>query len=105
MIAHNAASRGYQFASQNQSLVLRISRDLDGSIISRKIPFHDMLAHALDERAAGASLELHEFGNAVVLFSPDHSYAYINERSAGVGDSLVVYGADSARLAAKRWPR
>ncbi|XLY90506.1 hypothetical protein ACK8QS_22815 (plasmid) [Ectopseudomonas mendocina] len=75
MIAHNAASRGYQFASQNQSLVLRISRDLDGSIISRKIPFHDMLAHALDERAAG------------------------------VGDSLVVYGADSARLAAKRWPR
>ncbi|WP_288076580.1 hypothetical protein [Pseudomonas sp.] len=73
--------------------------------IESAIPFLDMRAHALAERETGNVLELHEFGEVVVLYSPSHHYAYVNERSHGVGYSLVIDAgdADSAEHAAQQW--
>ena len=51
-------------------------------------------------------LEYIEFADGVaVLFSPVFGYAYINQRSPGVGDSMLVEsgGADSADHAARIW--
>jgi len=83
--------------------------------IAAAIPFVDMRSHATEVRDMAAAvlaeqgdqevLTVSEHGDIVVLYSPVFGYAYVNERSAGVGDSLIIDNgeADSPEHAARRW--
>ena len=69
------------------------------------IEMRDMAKAVIEEQGDQAVLELHEFGDVVVLYSPTFGYAFVNERSTGIGNSLQIDGgnADSAEHAAQQW--
>lgn len=77
--------------------------------IEEAMPFVDFAREAsaavtYDEALAGEVFcELHAVGNVSVLFFPASGTAMVNERSAGVGDSLYVGHAESAEDAAAQW--
>ena len=95
------------------TLVIKASTNTD--TIESTIPFLDMRAHAIEVRDMAAAiineqgdqdvLELHQFGDVHVLYSPTFGYAYVNEKTTGTGDSLVIDNgeADSAEHAAAQW--
>ena len=68
--------------------------------IYEAIPYLDMCQEAIERRDDAAAV-LEEQGNQTVLeysqadgvdvlYSPDFGYALVNERTAGVGDSLLI---------------
>jgi hypothetical protein len=80
------------------------------------IPYNDMRREARERRDDAAAvleeqgdqqvLEYVEYGDGVaVLYSPAWGYAYVNKRSNGVGDSILIEqgNADSADHAAHIW--
>lgn len=92
---------------------LTIRATTTNEAIEDAIPFLDMRSHAIEMRDMAAAvieeqgdqnvLELHEFGDIVVLYSPDFGYAYVNERSVGVGNSLVVENDHTLEECVKHW--
>lgn len=95
--------------------MLTITATTSTEDIEAAIPFLDMRAHAIEQRDYAAAvleeqgdevvLELCEFGNVVVLYSPIFGYAYVNERSEGAGNSLLIDNGEavSAEHAAQQW--
>lgn len=83
--------------------------------IEAAIPFADMRREAIERRDDAAAVlaeqgdqvvaELHEIDGVTVLYSPVFGYAYVNEMTSGVGDSLVIDSgeADSPEHAARVW--
>lgn len=96
-------------------LTITITATTTTQAIEAAIPFLDMREHAIEQRDMAAAvideqgdeavLELHEIDGATVLFSPIFGYAYVNEMSPGVGDSLLIGNgeADSPEDAAQQW--
>lgn len=94
-------------------LKLHITASTTVEEIEAAIPFVDMRKEAIERRddAKGLEdsdevvLELHEFGDVLVLFSPVFGYALVNEKTSGTGDSLLIDNgqADSAEHAAQQW--
>jgi hypothetical protein len=96
-------------------LKLHITASTTTEEIEAAIPFLDMRKEAIERRDDALAvaeeqgdqevLELHEFGDVLVLFSPVFGYALVNEKTAGVGDSMLIDsgGADSAEHAAQQW--
>ena len=83
--------------------------------IEAAIPYLDMRKEAIERRDDAAAvlteqgdqevLELHRIDGVDVLFSPAFAYALVNERTGGIGDSLLI-GADeckSPEYAASVW--
>ena len=95
--------------------IITIKASTATSEIEAAIPFLDMRAHAIEMRDMAYQvmaeqgdqdvLELHEIDGVTVLFSPVWGYAYVNESSPGVGNSLEICNgeADSPEAAAARW--
>ncbi len=91
---------------------LEITASTSTDAIEAAIPFLDMRAHAIDLRDMAAAvieeqgdqlvLEVHDVDGVSVLYSPTFGYAYVNEPSPGVGDSVLIDNgeADSAEHAA-----
>lgn len=83
--------------------------------IAVAIPYADMRVEARDRRDDAAAvlaeqgdqivLELHDIDGVDVLYSPAYSYAMVNERSPGVGDSLLIATGecDSPEMAVLIW--
>lgn len=83
--------------------------------IEAAIPFLDMREHAIEQRDMAAAvideqgdqtvLELHDIDGVTVLYSPAFGYAYVNQASPGVGNSLLIDNgeADSPEDAAQQW--
>lgn len=101
---------------QRVEVAFDISASTDDAEIESAIGYCDMSKEAkerrddaaavMDEQGDQKVLEYIEFADGVaVLFSPVFGYAYINQRSPGVGDSMLVEsgGADSADHAARIW--
>lgn len=96
-------------------LTLEIKATTTTDEIEGAIQFIDMREHAIEQRDYAAAvldeqgdetvLELHELGDVIVLFSPIFGYAYVNERTHGVGNSLLIENgqADSPEDAAEQW--
>jgi hypothetical protein len=88
------------------TIELIISATTTDAQIEAAIPFIDMRHHATEVRDMAAAvlqeqgdierLELHEIDGISVLYSPEYAYAYVNQVSSGVGNSLVI-DADGAR--------
>ena len=82
------------------TLTLKIDATTTNDAIEAAMPYLDMRSHAIerrddalavdDEHPVGTVLELHDVGGIDVLWSPTHGYAVINERSGGIGNSLVL---------------
>lgn len=96
------------------SLILVIKGSTSTQQIEEAIRCIDMRQHAIERRDAAAViaqqgdqavLELHEIDGVEVLYSPVFGYAYVNGRSGGTGDSIVLDNgeADSAERAARLW--
>lgn len=95
--------------------VFSITATTPTEAIESAIPFLDMRAHAIEVRDMASAvlaeqgdqevLQLHDVGGVSVLYSPTFGYAYVNEQSGGVGDSLIIGSgdADSAEHAAQQW--
>ena len=96
-------------------LTLTISATTTTKQIEAAIPFLDMRTEAMERRDDAAAvlaeqgdqavLELHEIDGVTVLYSPVFGYAYVNEQSHGVGNSLLINNgeADSPDHAAQQW--
>lgn len=86
-------------------LTLTITATTTTEAIEAAIPFLDMREHAIEQQGDQTILELHEINGAAVLYSPEFGYAYVNEMSPGVGDSLLIGNgeADSPEDAAQQW--
>ena len=96
-------------------LTLTITATTTTEDIEAAISFLDMRDHAIEQRDMAAAvieeqgdqnvLELHEIDGVTVLYSSTFGYAYVNERSPGVGNSLLIDNgkADSAEHAAQQW--
>ena len=67
------------------------------------IEARDMVAAVLQEQGDSVTLELHEIDGITVLFSPVFGYAWVNEVSTGVGNSLFVEYAQTPDDAAAEW--
>lgn len=84
-----------------KTLTIRASTTTDE--IDAAIPYVDMRKEAIERRDDAAAvlaeqgdqevLELHHIDGVDVLFSPVFAYALVNERTTGIGDSLLI-GAD-----------
>ena len=95
--------------------MLNITATTSDEQIEDAIRFLDMQSHALEMRDMARAviaeqgdqivLELHEFGDVVVLWSPVFGHAYVNEHSSGVGNSLTIESGEcpSPEHAAKVW--
>jgi hypothetical protein len=93
--------------------ILTITGATSTDQIEQAIPYLDMRAHAIEIRdmADGVLddsetvLELHEAGDILVLYSPVFDYAYVNEQSVGVGDSLTIDNDEAGGVAGavKQW--
>lgn len=80
------------------ALIIRATTTTEA--IEAAIPFLDMREHAIELRDMAAAViaeqgdqvvaELHEIDGIAVLWSPVFEYAYVNERSGGIGDSLLI---------------
>lgn len=96
-------------------LKLAIAATTTTEAIEQAIPFLDMREHAIelrdmaaaviDEQGDQAALELHDIDGVTVLYSPAFGYAYVNQASPGVGNSLLIGNgeADSPEHAAQQW--
>lgn len=96
-------------------LKLTITAATSNETLEQEIPFIDMREHAAEMRDMAAAvteeqgdqvvLELHDIDGVTVLYSPAFSYAYVNEMSVGVGNSLLIGNgeADSPEHAAQQW--
>lgn len=96
-------------------LKLTITATTTTEAIEAAIPFLDMRDHAaevrdmaaavIEEQGDQAVLELHDIGGVTVLYSPAFDYAYVNETSPSVGNSLLIGNgeADSPEHAAQQW--
>ena len=96
-------------------LTLTIKASTNTDSIEAAIPYLDMRQEAIERRDDAAAvleeqgdqvvLELHKINGVDVLYSPAFGYAYVNEASPGVGNSLVISGgeADSPEHAAGKW--
>lgn len=96
-------------------LKLTITATTANEAIEAEIPFLDMRDHAaevrdmaaavIEEQGAQVVLELHEIDGVTVLYSPVFGYAYVNQASPGVGNSLLIGNgeADSPEHAAQQW--
>ncbi len=96
-------------------LKLAIAATTTTEAIEQAIPFLDMREHAIelrdmaaaviDEQGDQAVLELHDIDGVTVLYSPAFGYAYVNQASPGVGNSLLIGNgeADSPEHAAQQW--
>ena len=83
--------------------------------IAAAIPYADMRVEARDRRDDAAAvlaeqgdqivLELHDIDGVDVLYSPAYSYAMVNERSPGGGDSLMIANSecDAPEMAVLIW--
>lgn len=95
--------------------ILTVKASTTNEALESAIPFLDMREHAQEARDTAAAvieeqgdqdvLEYHDIGGVSVLISPVFGYAYVNELSAGVGNSLVLENgeADDAEHAASVW--
>jgi hypothetical protein len=82
------------------TLTLKIDATTTDDAIEAAIPYLDMRSHAIERRddalavendhQVGTVLELHDVGGVDVLWSPTYGYALVNERSGGIGSSLVL---------------
>lgn len=82
--------------------ILTIRATTTDQEIENALPFLDMRQHAIERRNDAAAvlpeqgdetvLEVEEFEGTTVMYSPIFSYAYVNGRSAGVGDSYLLDG-------------
>ena len=101
---------------QRAEVFFVISASTDDAEIESAIGYCDMSKEAkerrndaaavMDEQGDQKVLEYVEFADGVaVLYSPEFGYAYVNQRSPGVGDSMLIEngGADSADHAAHIW--
>jgi hypothetical protein len=100
---------------EKNMLKLTISATTSTEAIEAEIPFIDMREHAIEMRDMAAAvleeqgdqevLDLHDIDGVTVLYSPTFGYAYVNEMSSGVGDSLLIGNgeADSPEFAAQQW--
>lgn len=96
-------------------LTLTITATTTTEAIEAAIPFLDMCDHAAEMRDMAAAvieqqgdqnvLELHDIDGVTVLYSPVFGYAYVNQASPGVGNSLLIGNgeADSPEHAAQQW--
>lgn len=96
-------------------LKLTITATTANEAIEAATPFLDMRDHAAEVRDMAAAvieeqgdqvvLELHEIDGVTVLYSPVFGYAYVNQASPGVGNSLLIGNgeADSPEHAAQQW--
>ena len=96
-------------------LTLEIKASTTIEAIEAAIPYLDMRREAIERRDDAAAvlqeqgdqvvLELHDVDGVDVLYSPVFGYAYVNERSPGIGNSLVISSgeADSPEHAAEQW--
>lgn len=80
--------------------ILTISATTTTEQIEAAIPYVDMRKEAIERRDDAAAvlseqgdqdvLELHDIDGVDVLYSPVFGYALVNERTSGVGDSLLI---------------
>lgn len=96
-------------------LKLTITATTATEAIEAAIAFIDMREHAIEMRDMAAAvieqqgdqtvLELHDIDGVTVLYSPAFGYAYVNQASPGVGNSLLIDNgeADSPEDAAQQW--
>lgn len=96
-------------------LKLTITATTANEAIEAATPFLDMRDHAaevrdmaaavIEEQGAQVVLELHEIDGVTVLYSPTFGYAYVNEKSTGIGNSLLIGigEAESPEDAAQQW--
>jgi hypothetical protein len=96
-------------------LTLTIKASTTTESIEAAIPYLDMRQEAIERRDDAAAvlgeqgdqtvLELHNISGVDVLYSPVFGYAYVNETSPGIGNSLVISSgeADSPEQAAEKW--
>lgn len=93
---------------------LTINPATTSAVITDTVAFIDMREHAIEclDDAVAANLpkdetllELHSFGDIVVLYSPTWDYALVNEHGPGIGNSLLIEfgGVSSAEAAAETW--
>lgn len=97
--------------------IITIKASTTNNEIEAAINFLDMRAHAIEMRDMAEQvmaeqgdqdvLELHVIGDVYVLYSPVFGYAYVNEQSTGIGNSLIIESgeADSPEDAAQKWSR
>lgn len=89
---------GKQEINMTAALTIRASTTTEE--IEAAIPYLDMRKEAIERRDDAAAvlaeqgdqevLELHHIDGVDVLFSPAFAYALVNERSNGIGDSLLI---------------
>lgn len=96
-------------------LALSITASTTNDQIEAAIPFLDMREHAIEmrdmaaavisERGDQEAIQLHDVDGITVLYSPTWDYAYVNERSHGIGNSLILDNdcAGGAEGAARQW--
>lgn len=96
-------------------LELTITATTSNETLEQAIPFLDMQEHAaemrdmaaavIEEQGDQAVLELHDIDGVTVLYSPIFGYAYVNQASPGVGNSLLIGNgeADGPEHAAQQW--
>jgi hypothetical protein len=80
--------------------ILTIRATTTSDEIESAIPYLDMRKEAIERRDDAAAvlaeqgdqdvLELHHIDGVDVLFSPAFAYALVNERTGGIGDSLLI---------------
>lgn len=99
----------------NDMLTLTITATTTTEAIEAAIPFLDMREHAIERRDDAAAVvaeqgdqvvaELHEIDGVTVLWSPVFEYAYVNEQTPGVGNSLLIGNGEcpSAEHAVRVW--
>jgi hypothetical protein len=108
-----------RLAAQGQEMTMTLVLTIDASTTDEAIydamPYVDMRHHAIERRddaaavetdnPVGTVLELHDIDGVDVLWSPAFGYAYVNQRSPGVGNSLQIDngGAWSPESAASQW--
>lgn len=114
----NAVEEAYSAIQRQQrvEVAFDISASTEDAEIESAIGYCDMIREAKERRGDALAvmeeqgnqkvLEYVEFADGVaVLFSPVFGYAYINQRSPGVGDSMLVESGRccSAEHAAHIW--
>lgn len=79
--------------------ILTITTATIAAQLEELMPFLDMRQEALDSRGK-CELELHKFDDdTVVLYSPDRAFAYVNQDSNGVRNSLFLSDLDGVKSA------
>jgi hypothetical protein len=98
------------------TVILTIKASTTTDEIESAIPYLDMRQEAIErrddalavlaEQGDNTVLELHDEGDDIsVLYSPTFDYAYVNQKSPGIGNSLLIESgeAGSPEHAASVW--